>query len=200
VFEQWCKLVLALLLFTPVGQPANGNTDVSVLKVAYLYYFSKFISWPSGSIEENHHLNLCVGDVTEKTRSQLSSIMDSRVGLNTLKVVYLDNLVDHKFPAKGALLTAKQAIGNLNLIKSMTKQCHIVFVDEGMSGWFEQHARFFPEYALVVAESLELNNAVIYLYSHNKHLLFEIDNTLALEKNIVISSKLLSLSQERGER
>ena len=86
-----CLVVVAL--FTPL--PALSQ-EINALKAAYLFYFSKFVSWPP----DQDRVVVCVKSVNDEIRSQLRSLEGKKVGSKSLHIeelgdAYQGSLRDH---------------------------------------------------------------------------------------------------------
>ncbi|WP_196137499.1 YfiR family protein [Aliikangiella sp. G2MR2-5] len=177
--------VILFLSYIPALNAAEIQ-KTEALKVAYLYYFSKFISWPEEVQSEMESLNLCAGEVNENIRFQLGTIDGKKVGQKTLHVVYLEPDDDSHY--------ADREDKN----ESVIERCNILFVSNNMIDWYHERLARVPEHALVVAESESVARRVILLHRSDNKLKFEIDNDIAIQKGLKISSKLLKLSQEKS--
>ncbi|WP_168204200.1 YfiR family protein [Aliikangiella coralliicola] len=175
-------------------QSTAAEQKAAAMKVAYLYYFSKFIIWPKDSFANTEHVNLCIGDVNKEVQYQLSTINNKKVKEYKLRVIHIGGIKEN-FNQEAIKEESSATQESLDLLN----RCHIIFVSESMSQWFNENSERFPEYSLVVAEDEQVVNSVILLHMRGRKLSFEIDNELAVSKQLKISAKLLKLSRKRSE-
>lgn len=185
MFLKKLPIVLFLLTFL-VGGNAFGLSErkTAAIKVAYLYYFSKFVTWPDNTVFDEGKLNLCTGSNTQEVEFQLSTIDGKKVGDNLLRIVYVNESIDLAEPDE--------------VESEKLATCHILYVSAGLVTKYKLLQKKIPAYTLIVSESESVSNNVILLHTLNNKLSFEIDQALAEEKSLKISSKLLRLSKRRN--
>jgi len=180
-------LISFVLLLTCSSSLALSENKTAAIKVAYLYYFSKFVTWPESSEFPNEQLNLCTGGVSSAVEFQLSTINGKRVGEKHLNVVYLDIL-----KSQGSASLSEE-------LSSSLSDCKILYVSPGIQTWYLSHYLELPSQILVVSDSEDTPGRVILLHTLNNKLSFEINTEIADAKSLKISSKLLRLSKRRAQ-
>ena len=164
---------------------ALSDKKTAAIKVAYLYYFSKFVTWPQSVEFNQQQINLCSGNVSEEEAYQLSTVNGKNVSGNSLNVIYI----------QAEQLAAEKATSSY--VKKLLSECHIVYVNASFAYWFNQHVQEVSEYALIVSDSELLNKTDIFLFTQKNKLSFEINDKAVEKKGLKISSKLLKLSKRR---
>ena len=177
-------LLVTLILLLQLASSAYAVDKTPALKVAYMYYFSKFVNWPEESFSFTRNINLCIGDASEEIKFQLSTIDKKRVGVKRLNIIYLEK--------------PKEAGEHEYLISTGENSCHLLYINQNMEYWYQSNEERLPGYTLTISDDAKINNSVITLHKLENRVTFEIDSALAEEKELKISSKLLKLSRKRG--
>ena len=181
------KLIIFCFAIVTSGS-ALGLSDkkTAAIKVAYLYYFSKFVTWPQTVNFNDQQINLCTGNVSEDVAFQLSTVHGKNVAGNKLNVVYIR--------------TEDLKTGNVSSSKTelLLNECHIIYVNARFAGWFNAHSQQAAQHALIVSDSELLGGIDIFLFTQKNKLSFEINDTAVERKGLKISSKLMRLSKRRN--
>jgi hypothetical protein len=171
-----------LAAFLPVAAGADGLTEAKV-KSAFLYNFTKFVTWPPGSFSDSHQpLTICT------------------LGPDRLKGTLEDTL--NGKTVDGRRLTARQVSSDGDV-----KGCQVVFVAEQTSGTraaFLREARMpnlltvteMEETGAVAAGAAISRGAIITFVLDENRMRFVINNGAAEKAGLSISSKLLNLALE----
>lgn len=187
--NKWYRIILFLII-SCFSLSLLGSEKESAIKVAYFYYFSKFVKWPSYSFSQFDSVNICVGDIPDDVRFQLSKIERKKVGERYVDIHHLENLSDVKMDLD-------------TLEKSLPHEgegyCHLLYVSPSMAAWYKMNRLIFPKTLLTISESSSALDTTIVLHQLGNKLRFYINNDNAIKHDLKISSKLLRLSRA-GDR
>lgn len=185
------KILICLLVVASFSGYSHSLSEkkTAAIKVAYLYYFSKFISWPESSQFPRDKLNLCTGAVSPDIEFQLSTINEKRVGDKQLNVIILD--IQGK--SEGKTVNSGEKVESWDLLN----KCQILYVGPGLYNWYLSNHLKVPSQTLVVSDTQDTPGRVILLHTLNNKLSFDINTEVANAKSLKISSKLLRLSKKR---
>jgi hypothetical protein len=93
-----------ILIIALTGSPAWGQ-DINALKAAYVYYFSKLISWENSSAAPGDTINICFHSNNTAIAQQFQSLAGKVAGEQTV------------------------AVNQLNDAKNDHNECHVIFQD-----------------------------------------------------------------------
>jgi hypothetical protein len=165
------KLVyFSLLLGFTLLTPATGSTaPVSDhdMKAALIYNFAVFIAWP----EENHMINVCAFEEDQDNVNR--DILESKE-INGMPVHFV-------------------IIRNLDQIKS----CQILYLEETKKIDDKKLLAYLADSKLLSilnSQSSSENFAIIKMQLENNKYTFTINNQVAKQANLTVSSKLLRLA------
>lgn len=143
--------------------------DINALKAAYIFNFSKFVSWPQGSdSQERDNIVICLDTGNDAITQQLKGLEGKTVNRKPLVVQAID---EH---TGGAI----------------SRQCHVLYRDAAAT-------TEVPDLSgvLVVSEVRDEQTIVVFTINNGK-LSFEIDAGRADAQGLVISSRLLQLARK----
>ena len=160
-------LCLPLLLHASTGF-AKTEQDI---KVAYLFNFMKFITWPSD--ENSDSFNLCIlGE--DPVNEKLKQLDGRSIHKQQLDVVYL-------------------------IKPDANYHCHVVFVGESEKKFARDIVNFYshtPTLTISSMENFTLNGGMIGFITLGNIIRFNINLKQARETQLSISSKLLELANQ----
>jgi hypothetical protein len=171
-----------LAAFVAVGAQADDLTEAKV-KSAFLYNFTKFVTWPQGSFSDSHQpLTICT-----LGPDRLQGTLEDTLSAKTVD---------------GRRLTARQVGGDGDV-----KGCQILFVAGQTSGTraaFLHEARIpnlltvteVEEPGAVAPGAAIARGAMITFVLDENRVRFVINNNAAEKAGLSISSKLLNLALE----
>jgi hypothetical protein len=176
-----CNLALhrialtAVMGFILLGIAAAQEMEQNV-KAAYLYNFTKYVTWPAGCFESNE-----------------SPIVIGIVGTDSLGGA-LDSAVSGK-TVDGRRLVVKHYRWNQDL-----STCEVLFVPAGEMGNAALLERIKRKPVLTVGESpgFARRNGIVNFVIEANRVRFEINASAARDSGITVSSKLLSLAKVPG--
>ncbi|MBT8145974.1 MAG: YfiR family protein [Gammaproteobacteria bacterium] len=167
-------MTCAMCLCGPVTAQRSGEVDVDQLKVAFVYNFSKYFSWPQdGKWLEVETFNICVDDANV-ANGQFKTLTGQSVQERTIRLVDLSqDDVD---------------IGT---------SCHIWFVDRAnyrsdlkrLEGVYGNSVLTIGEHPGFVSQG-----GIVELVLVDNRLRFKIDADLAEREQLAVSSRLMSLA------
>ena len=170
------RTLFVLVLSLSMTQPAQAtelNASLEELKLAYLFNISKFVNWPVASTQTaSANLNLCVND--DELIANLTGLVKGRSSQG--KALQLLN------PGKDAA--------------AISSKCHLFFVSSAgtpMSRQLLDELHASPVMLVSDGDYYD-GHAVIRLLQQGDKLRFIVNQTVAGEKGLDISSKLLSLA------
>ncbi len=166
--------IFSVVMFISITTIAQQYT-VSELKTAYLYNFSKFVEWPESEFE-----------------SEQSNFIITILGESSVSKV-LNKVLENKFVKKHKIYV--RIADNVNEIK----KSHIVFItQEHHSDIKKVVSKFKNKPVLTIGDALDnfcQSGGIINLTKKDSKTRFEINNHVALQSGLKISSKLLVLSK-----
>jgi hypothetical protein len=169
-------VVLLLLILSCAGcPPAQGqpsNPSEYQVKAAFLYNLTKFIEWPSGSLEDPA-APFNIGMLGDSPMFEAISSLNDK----TVK--------EHK-------LNIKQLTPDSTL-----ESCHILFIDRTVNETEKILRRLNGQKTLTVGEMQDFNQygGLVNFIIINNRVGFEINQKRAEQAGFTISSKLLSLAR-----
>jgi hypothetical protein len=164
----WLLTVLLLSVAPSVLATSVQTTEYRV-KIAFLYNFSRFVTWPEAALQNSAKFSLCVTG-TDPFGAQLDKLAGKAVHNTSLEVRRLNNL-------------------------TMLDSCHLVFVGED-ADLAEILLLLGEQPVLTVSESadfIEQGGIIQFVLVDNK-VRFKINMDAANHAGLNISSKLLSLA------
>jgi hypothetical protein len=177
---KFLKIIGLLLAVLPGGQAARAQETASEyqVKAAFVYNFAKFIEWPPGAFPASD-TPITIGVVCESADSfkgNLEKLVNGRtVGGRSLRVRVIASLQDLK--GCHILFFCRSARKRLAETLSAAKTSSILTIGET--------DQFIP------------SGGIINFVMEGKQVRFEINDNNANKVNLKISSKLLSLAQNR---
>ncbi len=169
------KLVvfIVLLHWGNIAFPQGLAADVEDLKVAFVYNFSKYITWPDSAFTPADDLTFCIAG---------------------------DDSLRNKFNVLVGKITSQKKIRILTMqVPEQAKQeCHVVYVSDGYENdTGKLLASMNDSPVLTVGDSSGFNErgGVIELMEVDERIVFSINQAQALAKHLVISSSLLRLAR-----
>ncbi len=169
----WIRRGIALCLCTAgllAAWCAHAQVDLPKLESAYIFNFTQFTQWPAERAR-GAELRVCA--------SERSSLRDALAGLNGRLV--------------GARVWRFMTVGSKG-----AGECDVLALDDGDSTSAEMREALRSDDAVLViagAGATAPGEAVIKLIAEDEHLRFDISNTEALRRKLVLSSKLLRLAR-----
>lgn len=165
--------LLVLILF--VGRAHAQQYTEYDLKAAYLYNFSKFVSWPENAFE------------TENSNFEITVIGDSPI-------------TDVLFKAfKGRKIEGRRITISVVYTVEDLETSHLLFVSKDMESELSSIlTKLSNAPTLLVGDVIEgfcRSGGIINFTKKSSKYRFEINNQSAIKSNIKISSKLLSLAR-----
>ncbi|MGB0882264.1 MAG: YfiR family protein [Vicingaceae bacterium] len=168
------KIGLILMCFFQVAFSSNCSAQKFSkyeIKAAYIQNFIRFVQWP----EEKNHLILGVIGENEFTDVLKLKLINQKVGKNSLKIIHYSEMDESK--NCDILYVAKDESVNCKKVLEQIKDKAILTIGESQ--------KFFSSGGIInLSEQL------------NGNYIFQINNTDALAKKIIISSKLLTLAAQ----
>lgn len=163
-----CKVPLVLML----AMTANFvcAQEAEALKAAYVYNFSKFVSWTDAE-PPGENIIVCVDTENERMRAQMGSIDGKPVANKKLSVQMID----------------LEGFSDSEL----SKTCQVLYSDREESSRGDD----FYHGVLVVTDVIR-PHATISFSVLNKKLSFQVDLARAREQGLKISSRLLRLAEK----
>ena len=145
---------------------ADAPDRAEALTAAYVYYFTKFVSWQGGSLHR-----VCTVGAQPSLIAEFEKVVAKSKGSLTLRGISAqDDLAD---------LTADE--------------CHVLYVYQSIErDWFSV-AKKIP--LLVVDENIDAEFSVIRLVMDGRRLSFEINRANAQVKELSVSAKLMKLAK-----
>ena len=167
-----CSLALAVL---PIGTPVSLAQDSLeyALKASFLFKFGSFVSWPNEAFDSpTSPLVLCIAG-----RDNFGDIIDRAVA---------GQLIGRRPIEVRRIPTAEQ-----------NSACHIMYiagsptqsVAEGLAAMRHTHTLTFTN-----SEPDATAKGIVHFVIKDNRLRFEIDDSLAAENGLILSSKVLSLA------
>jgi hypothetical protein len=175
IITYYSILVLFLgALFSSTTSSAQQYTETD-LKVAYLYNFTKFVTWPTIAFrKDNKHFVITVLGTSPAVEILQTALKNKTVQGKAILIRQISEISEIQNPQ---ILFIPQ-IANYN-ITNIVDECsnrHVLLVAD--------HIEYF----------CELQGIINFTDKHDKYR-FEINNKAALKAGLKISSKLLSLSR-----
>ena len=164
-----CCLLAVLLLSVPALVTAGGTTTEYRVKTAFLYNFSRFVTWPKGALPDRTEFSLCVIG-SDPFGTQLDKLAGKTVHNKPLVVRRLSSL---------ALLDS----------------CHLLYIGEN-AALAEVLLLLGEQPVLTVSEAtdfIEQGGIIQFILVENK-VRFRVNVDAANNAGLGISSKLLSLA------
>jgi len=160
--------------FIPKTTEAQQYTETD-LKVAYLYNFTKFVTWPSVAFRKNNtHFVITILGESPVVKILQTALKNKTVQGKTIVIRQISKISEIQNPQILFIPT----VANYN-ITNIVDQCA-------------------NRYILLVADHIEyfceLQGIINFTDKHDKYR-FEINNKAAIKTGLKISSKLLSLSR-----
>ncbi|MDR5755109.1 MULTISPECIES: YfiR family protein [unclassified Caballeronia] len=149
---------------------AQAQADLPKLESAYIFNFTQFTQWPTDRMR-NRELRVCAS-ARSSLRDWLAALNGRAVGVRVWRFASLAD--------KGAA------------------ECDVLVVDEGDDASPEMREAFRSDHALLIIArvgAITPGDAIITLVAEDDHLRFDINNTEALRRKLVLSSKLLRLAR-----
>ena len=169
------KLVffIVIALWGEIAYPQNIAVDVENLKVAFVYNFSKYISWPDSVLATAEDVVLCIaGDAS--LIAKFNGLDGQLTNQKTIRVV--------------AMHAPDEAI----------QKCHILFISAAYPTDTRQLLLSFGNKPLLTvgdSRGFSSQGGIIELMEVDNRITFRINNPQAVAKNLDISSKLLRLAR-----
>lgn len=138
--------------------------NINALKAAYVFYFSKFVSWENTPLNHIETINICFKDDDYAIQKQFYSLTGKTNGNKPLKIIDI----------------------NGKDIKNIT--CHILY-----SSSIDETLINNSEHTLLVSNENEMAADVNFLIQKNK-LRFNINRDKINKKQLKVSSRLLRLA------
>jgi hypothetical protein len=163
--------VLTLTLWVHIAYGAAPALEYQV-KASYLYNFVRFITWPEDTFAKDGKFNLCVVGA-ERFGGALDEFAGERVEGHTIVVRRLES--------------AAQA---------RAARCHMLFLAAGVAP--DESASLSAERGLLTVGETPgflARGGIINLVEVRGRIRFEINQAVAQQAGLVISSRLLSLSK-----
>lgn len=160
----WVLLGLVLLFCFP---PISIATSIEQkIKVAYIYNFTKFITWPRHS---GHTFNICIS--RNNSFATLFKTLESKAALGMPIKLY--------------------KLGHFN----PAKNCHIIFFDHLLNNDFIAPAYNSGTLIVSENTTANRNEGMINFIVRNGKVKLQINNTYAKHAGLEISAKLLEIAQ-----
>lgn len=166
IFLQQRRVTLRIFImsiFLICAQSVHAQ-NINALKAAYVFYFSKFVSWEDTPLNHIETINICFKDDDYAIQKQFYSLTGKTNGNKPLKIIDINN----------------------KDIKNVI--CHILY-----SSSINENLINNNKYALLVSNKDEINADVTFLIQKNK-LRFNINREKINKKKLKISSRLLRLA------
>lgn len=168
-FAAFVALILAALLSTPA--PAPAQTSEELVKATFLYRFVSFVTWPPASFSDpNAAIRLCVIGAPPFARTLAQAVEGQRVDNRTFEVRQLADLEE-------------------------APHCHVLYVAGERTDEALRELRGTP--VLTITDG-SLGGAhtrgVIHFAIVEDRVRFHIDDALAAQGGLTLSSRLLALA------
>jgi hypothetical protein len=164
-----CLLAVLLLSLPPLVLAAEVQTTEYRVKTAFLYNFSRFVTWPETALQDHKQFSLCVTG-TDPFGSQLDKLTGKAVHNTSLVVRRLSSL-------------------------AMLDSCHLVYI--GVDAELAEVLLLLGEKPVLTvsetADFIEQGGMIQFVLVDNK-VMFRINVAAATTAGLNISSKLLSLA------
>ncbi len=167
------KRVLPMMLVLGWQSLCASARDVLpeyVLKAGYLYHFGELTEWPETALKNN--FELCFYG-NEDVGLALASLRGKKINNQTINVRYVRHAVD-------------------------ARVCNMIFiaaVNDAQSAAILKEVSSLPILTVTDDAGLMNQGVVIFMRPEGPHLVFEIDNSVAKEARLSISSRLLRLAR-----
>lgn len=155
--------IAILSIFLACTQSVHAQ-NINALKAAYVFYFSKFVSWEDTPLNNIETINICFKDDDYAIQKQFYSLTGKTNGNKPLKIIDIND----------------------KDIKDIT--CHILY-----SSSIDQELINNSKHTLLVSNENETAADVNFLIQKNK-LRFNIDRDKTNKKQLKVSSRLLRLA------
>lgn len=156
------QIAFVLLVITNIQTVHAQN--VNALKAAYVFYFSKFVSWEDTPLSQLETINICFNDKDYAIQKQFYSLTGKTNGNKPLKIIDINDK-------------------DIN-----ATSCHIIY-----SPIITKEIMDANKYTLLVSNDNEQNSDITFLIKKNK-LRFNINRERIHEKQLKVSSRLLRLA------
>ena len=165
------RCLLTVLLLSVPAHVMSGETQVSEyrVKTAFLYNFSRFVTWPEATLQDRTEFTLCVIG-TDPFGTELDNLAGKAVKKQTLVIRRLSSL-------------------------AMLDNCELVYIGEN-TDLTEVLLLLREQPVLTVSDAagfIEEGGIIQFMLVHNK-VRFRINARAANNAGLNISSKLLSLA------
>jgi hypothetical protein len=169
------KLVLFIVvsLWGNMAFPQENSADVEELKIAFVYNFSKYISWPSSAFSASEDVTFCIAGSPGLT-AKFSILNGQLTNQKTIRVV--------------SMLQPEIAI----------QDCHVLYVAADYEADTRQLLASFGDKPMLTVgdgRGFSEQGGVIELMEVDNKITFRINNARAQEKHIAVSSMLLRLAR-----
>jgi len=161
---------LFILVIIICGNNAYGKTE-QALKAAYVYYFSRYISWNPKQENNNNTINICLLKGSDAMLAQFRSLKSKSTGKQTLTVSRVE-------PEKH---------------RHITQHCHILYIENKMSNINISAFSHTPGLLIITDQEADSRGTINFVV-HNNQLSFEINFIQAQKLQLTISSRLLRLA------
>lgn len=148
------------------------------IRAAYIYKFTKFISWPEDAFTtSDSNFTICIANNREN-------------GITAI----LKNGLFGRFHKKHPLKIIK--ITNEDTSDNTLEQCHILYITESAPATLiQQNTRKQPNLLTINANQNIQVNSIISFFDFNNRIIFSINSTQLNKSNINISATLLTLAR-----
>ena len=175
----FCAKILLLMICLVLSSNVifANSTDIDTKKVKFIYYFTKFISWPESRFTQpSDPLVICYyGD--NNISGQLLSLSSKQVKNHPIKILSVTN-------------------------KDALKSCHILYIAEAKQNDLADILKTsINHHILTIGEASDfaLNKGIIKFYLNDGIVQFEVNAVRAKQARIKISSKLLVSAKIVGQ-
>jgi hypothetical protein len=159
--------IASLISIVPLAARADNASLESAIKAAYVPKLAPFITWPS-SQKPGGAFNLCVSGSDDVTKLLPQSVAGQQINGRTIQIHELANDAD-------------------------TQDCQILYIaNSPVASQMLAAARGKP--VLTVTDGAQSAHGIVQLVVVQHHVRFDIDDSLAADAGLAISSKLLSLA------
>jgi hypothetical protein len=169
--RRFLGLLLSIFASVTLAAPARGQQVVSEdsVKAAFLYRFASFVDWPAEVfLVPETPINLCL------------------VGAAAMRPLLERAVADQRIAGRGFTVQTHADARSLD-------GCHIVYVRGGQTEAVLEALRRRPVLTVTDGASDRLRG-VIHFVSVDNRIRFHIDDALAAESRLTVSSRLLALA------
>lgn len=170
-----CLLCIFLLIHGGTAQPVfsiSGTTKEYQVKAGFLVNFMRFITWPEDAFPSREaELVLCIAGKSP-FGSSLEGIQRKRVGLRSIRVIYIDSLTD-------------------------IPSCHLLYVSQSEAQHLDNLSSGIGERSIVSVSDIKgfvSSGGAIELLTQNNKLSFIINYTSMKQYHITVRASLLNLA------